>query len=297
LKSFISIGNYISFDLGFLILKWWLPCLLAYLLVFSFGAISIFIFSPLFLWMVLELSFIVMFILFLVDSFRSSIIVFLIIELIFSILFFYWCLFGWVFLLSLVLIGKFGIFPFWFWVIRLFEDYSLQLCIFLIGIYKICLFVLLVYSFGFPVFFILIINFFSGLIIFVQIFNLSILFSFFSIFSVGWLLLFGFSEVFLVYLIYYFIALFFFFLSYINERFLSFYLFGWGLFYMGFPFFLSFFLKLIGLYDVSHRWLISLLMFFGSVIFLCVFFLLSLERLLFISGRVLLLPVLFIYMY
>lgn len=148
--------------------------------------------------------------------------------------------------LYIFFLGKVGLFPFWFWVFRLFFDTSVFCSFLFVGIYKLVPFMLFIWLcdlFVLNEFFFL--NVLSVILIYFFLFDFSGFVSCLSIFSACWLLLgFFFSSFFgLVFFLFY--LLFLFCLLFLKFRVTegSIMIFGVIMLYIGLPGFFSFFLK------------------------------------------------------
>jgi len=246
------LGKYFSYPLGW--------CLFFFASGLFWGwSISFFSF-----WIWAEVCFLCMLLVLLFRINSVSVAVFFAFELGFSSWLLLWGFLGWERLGILVVVGKLGLFPFWLWVIQIFKEAPLSICFLVITFYKILVVLFMVYFwFGYGILVWLMINFFSwGLLLFVG-FEFKFVLCFCSIFSTGWLLLFGEVEIIFFYFIFYFLM--FGFLLLVGHGSFA-YEFGlgmWLFFYLGFPFLLPFFVKLVGLVDVVS-WSFSL----GVVVFI-----------------------------
>lgn len=208
----------------------------------------------------------IMVLLLVLDSFSSSLFTFFLVELLFSLVFLFWILFSFDWLFVVFLVGKVGLFPFWFWVFRVFDGFSLRVCLVIMTFFKCVVFVFFfVFYDGVFLGFFLVLNLLCSFLLFSSLSDLKICFCFFSLFSGGWLFFLSGREVFLVYFLVYFFLLWgvFFVCSFFD------FLFGffWVFFYLGFPFFFSFFVKVFGLLEqVSVSFLLSFLVFLVRVV-------------------------------
>lgn len=135
-------------------------------------------------------------------------IVLVIVELLFSLCFLFWVGVGGVFFFLVFFLGKIGVFPFWFWVFRVFSGFPLKLSVVLISFYKLSVLVFFIYEFSLiPFGAIGLLNFLGGLIVFFYETEFLVLICFFSIFSSGWLMFFLGSEIGVLYLLIYFLGL------------------------------------------------------------------------------------------
>lgn len=204
------------------------------------------------------------------DRVSSSIFIFFLVELFFSVVYLFWLIFGFDFLFLIFFSGKVGLFPFWFWVFRVFDSNSLRLCLVIITFFKSIVVVLLCFfSFsGFTLF--LVLNLFCVFLLFFSVLDLKIYFCFFSIISGGWLFFLSINEVFFLFFLSYFFFLWcIFIVSLVFEVCLSFI---WVFFYLGFPFLFSFFVKVFGLFDQMGFSFVCCCLLFVVGVFLFTFF-------------------------
>lgn len=221
-------------------------------------------------WVWLEICFLLILLVMMYGTGRTSIILFVLFEYIFSVFYFFWCFFQVDWLLWVFLVGKIGLFPFWVWIVRIFQEFSIRFSFLLVTFYKLFVFVLVFYfSWRVPIFSLLALNFFSGFFLLKSIFDVFLFLCFSVIFSSGWFLLLGNSEVVLVFFLIY--SLFFILvvgLSWSGYRKNFMWLVFWC-FYIGYPFFLRFFFKLVGFfYMVEASFVLGMIMSLNRLFFI-----------------------------
>lgn len=142
------------------------------------------------------------------DRLSSALFSFFLVELLFSLIFLFWVMFSFDWLFLLFLVGKVGLFPFWFWVFRVFDGFSLRVCLIVITFFKCVVFVFFcVFYDGWFLSLFLVLNLFCGFLLFLSFSDLKVCFCFFSLLSGGWLFFLSGSEVFLVFFLVYFFLL------------------------------------------------------------------------------------------
>lgn len=124
--------------------------------------------------------------LFLLERFKFRLMTFFCVEVLLSFTFLIWRVTGFDILFFFVVVGKMGLFPFWFWVVRLFCDFSFRVCFILVSFFKIFVVVVLFsYSRLLSIWWCVVLNFFGVAAFFFLSFRVSLLFCFFSILSSG----------------------------------------------------------------------------------------------------------------
>ena len=254
--------------------------------------------EPFILWLVAEafLILVFMYILIRVLNLNTFILVFSV-EVLASLSFITFYATGLYLMGVMFLVLKFGFLPFWFWVIRVFEDFFIKSVVVLFSLYKIfpISWVLVELGLGQVELVVVILNLFAGLIRILVLFDLRKVLGYLSIFSTSWILL-ARSRIYLLifYGIVYFIVLSFLFYSASNKSVKSVF-FLCILLYLGFPplpiFLLKVWLitKIISIRVVSVIFLWSVLIVVG--LFVVLYRWVSLKRFLFwIRSYTILLP-------
>ena len=234
-------------------------------------------FSQIGYWIWFELCLLLIIVIATRETPSSSLLIFLLFELGFSLCYLLWSFWEVAFFYTIFCAGKLGLFPFWFWVFRFFQDFSFRLCIIVITFFKVLVVVILVsFSPSVPFLLLVCLNFFRAFGLFLSIQDLKIFFCFCVILSRSWLVFFVFRELTFVYFLVYFLMLWSMLLLLFKEVFSSFFVFLWMRFYLGFPFLGSFFIKVAGLFDFFRFSVISCFLIFSSgIIFILCLFLLS----------------------